>query len=184
MGAYDKERLENLICYFSYAYYKNKRRYISQTELYKYIAFFEFRILKQIGKPPLHLHYKAMEHGPVPAELYSDRGKQKSGLYEFINIKDNEYRIKALKNPNLDFFSEYEEEEMCIILDSFKKNNVKSNNASIASHESIRAWKVAYSKDKNSNITFDDEFEFKDKQNLNSQEDVYMLYKSLYNLCK
>jgi hypothetical protein len=126
-----------------------------------------------------------MDNGPVPKELYYNRDKIKSDLFKFVNIKDNEYRIEALKKPNLDFFSEYEEEEMKNILDFFKGQDTNSQTASKASHEKIRAWRIAYyDKAPNSEINFDDTFEFKDRQNLTSQEDVYLLYKSILNLCQ
>ena len=49
MQFYKKERVDNAILFFAQKHYKKTKKYLSQTALYKYLAFFEFRYLKKAG---------------------------------------------------------------------------------------------------------------------------------------
>jgi hypothetical protein len=69
MVAYRKERINHALLFFAQEHYKKTHKYLSQTVLYKYLAFFEFRYLKYVGDMPLELTYKAMQHGPVPVSM-------------------------------------------------------------------------------------------------------------------
>ena len=75
MPAYQKERLENALLFFSQEHHKKTKKYPLQTVLYKYLAFFEFRYLEKTGIMPLELHYRAMKNGPVPIEIYDKRNQ-------------------------------------------------------------------------------------------------------------
>ena len=72
MLPYRKERIENAMFFFAQKHHQKTKNYLSQTFLYKYLAFFEFRYLKATGDMPLELTYKAMERGPVPMEIYNN----------------------------------------------------------------------------------------------------------------
>ncbi|GMO44423.1 MAG: hypothetical protein Pg6C_06280 [Treponemataceae bacterium] len=73
MLSYRKELIENAVLFFAQKHYQKTKKYLSQTVLYKYLAFFEFRYLKKAGDMPLELTYKAMQRGPVPMEIYENR---------------------------------------------------------------------------------------------------------------
>jgi hypothetical protein len=60
MIAYRKERINHAMLFFAQEHHKKTHRYLSQTVLYKYLAFFEFRYLKFYGEMPLELTYRAM----------------------------------------------------------------------------------------------------------------------------
>ena len=179
MKAYQKERLENVICYFAREHFKKTKWYPSQTILYKYLAFFEFRVLESIGEAPLDLEYLAMKRGPVPIEIYRDRDKLKSELFCFENVGANKYVVKALKKANLDYFSEYEREMMSDLIDIFAQRYTSAQIMSDSSHEQIRAWRKAfYGRGENSPIDKADTFEdldFKLDEELTPQEEHFLI---------
>ena len=112
--AFDQIHLDNAILYFAKEFKKKSGKYLPQTGLYKFLSLLDFKILKNTGKPSFNLVYKAMKNGPVPIDFYFNRNNIRSELYHFKNLKDNEYDVipKQGKNPNFDYFSSDEIEEM------------------------------------------------------------------------
>jgi hypothetical protein len=43
MLSYRKERIDNAVLFFAQKHHQKTKKYLSQTVLYKYLAFFEFR---------------------------------------------------------------------------------------------------------------------------------------------
>ena len=147
MGAYQKERIENAICFFAKEHYKNTKKRLPQTFLYKYLAFLDFQTLKETGKPALGLVYKAMPKGPVPEEIYSK--KSNTELYEFkqLNPNDlNQYSVIHKKEPDLDYFSKYEIKKMNEIIEFYATSYTNTKIISDVSHEIILAWKKTFEK--------------------------------------
>jgi len=89
MIPYQKEKIENAICFFAHEHMKKTRQSLYQTFLYKYLAFLDFEILKETGRPCLGLSYMAMEHGPVPMEIYGKLHEWKSSCFTFTEEQDN-----------------------------------------------------------------------------------------------
>lgn len=159
MLAYRKERIDNTIHFFAKEHYKKTHQYPSQTAIYKYLAFFEFRLLKSRGEMPLELKYRAMDHGPVPVEIYDKRDKSPvSEGYEFVNNGANKYIIKARGHFDPDYFSETELEEMNNLILFFAQNWVDAKIMSDASHQDIKAWRKTYKESPNAFINITDEF--------------------------
>lgn len=162
--AYQKERLENTLLFFSLEHYKKTKRYPSQTALYKYLAFFEFRYLEKTGIMPLELRYRAMKNGPVPIEIYDKR--EKTGAFstvEFEQIKTKAGHSAFIVKPNgkfnPDYFSDAELEEMGNLIEIFAQQWIGANEMSDASHEAILAWKKTFKKQANAIIDPIDNFE-------------------------
>ncbi len=185
MKAYQKERLENLICFFAKEHYKKTKKYPSQTHIYKYLAFFEFRILERTGEAPLDLNFRAMQWGPVPEELYNNRNKIESNLFIFEKQKDNNIIVKALSMPDLDYFSEDEIKEMNSLIFMFAQKWVTSNIMSDSSHQAIKAWKKAWKRNPNSLIDKADTFDglrLKDEEQLSPEEEHFLVSSALKQL--
>jgi hypothetical protein len=164
MGSYRKERIENAVLFFSQAHFKKTGKYLSQTALYKYLAFFEFRYLKNNGDMPLELNYIAMPHGPVPQEIYENRGNPgffSLTAFEEILFKNGSkgYIVKPIGKFNADYFSLAELEEMKNVVEIFARNWVGAAVMSDASHQAIKAWKKTFSKTPNKPIDPIDEFD-------------------------
>jgi uncharacterized phage-associated protein len=163
MLAYRKERIENAMLFFAKEHYKKTKKYLSQTALYKYLAFFEFRHLEIHGEMPLELHYKAMEYGPVPIEIYSNRDNPSSfPLVIFEKAQTSMGKSIYLVRPNgkfeEDYFSENELTEMNNLIEIFAQKWVGARVMSDASHQEIRAWKKTYSTRPNATIDPIDDF--------------------------
>ena len=163
MQVYRKERLENALLFFALEHYKKTKKYPSQTTLYKYLAFFEFRYLDKTGTMPLELTYRAMENGPVPIEVYDKRSQP--GAFSSVDFepfdtqkgKDG-YIIKPKGKFNPDYFAEAELEEMRNLIEIFAQQWVGANVMSDASHEAILAWKKTYKNQPNAIIDPIDDF--------------------------
>ncbi|MDR1389992.1 MAG: SocA family protein [Treponema sp.] len=162
MPAYRKERLENAMLFFAQEHYKKTRKYLSQTALYKYLAFFEFRYLNKTGNMPLELTYRAMERGPVPIEVYDKRdtnGAFSTVTFEPFQTQDGNfgYLVKPKGKFNADYFAEAELDEMKALIEMFAQGwgaAVMSD----ATHTSIKAWKKTYAKNPNAIIDPIEEF--------------------------
>jgi hypothetical protein len=151
MQVYRKERIDNAILFFAREHYKKTKKYLSQTALYKYLAFFEFRYLKKSGDMPLELTYRAMEHGPVPIEIYENRDNPEYFSLVLFEPSHSQtgtfYRIKPKprRRFNPDYFAEAELNEMRGLIEIFAQKWVGASTMSRASHDEIKAWKVTRS---------------------------------------
>jgi len=183
MVAYREEKIKNAICYFAAEHTKRTRKPLHQTFLYKYLAFLDFESLSDTGQPVLDLKYKAMERGPVPVEIYSKRKDLKTDCFEFKELEDDKFIIIPKGRPNLEYFSSYEIQKMSRLIEIYADVFVKASDISEASHQSIKAWREAWKKQKNSMIDYDTQFsgdiKNKSKKELTPPEEHYLIYKSL-----
>lgn len=124
--------------------------------LLKYLAFFEFDLLKETGVPPLQLHYEAWKWGPVAEEIYSKfraNDKYQDDYIKIQHVKGNgvnavELEIRILPNNNTfdtDYFTKDEIEELNRLIEIFADKMVSAKLMSDASHEEILSWKIAWS---------------------------------------
>lgn len=186
MIPYQKEKLENAVCFFAAEHYKKTHHRLYQTFLYKYLALFDFGYLKTYGKPALELTYKAMQMGPVPKELYESRDDPHlSNIFKFIKDEENHIVVVASKKPNLDYFSKREIDMMKELIEIYGQSYITSGLMSDASHEVILAWKRTWEKHRNAIIDFSLEFPgdvfARDENNLTFPEEVFLIQKGLEN---
>ena len=164
MLSYRKERIDNALLFFAQNHYTKTRKYLSQTFLYKYLAFFEFRYLKNVGDMPLELTYRAMDHGPVPIEIYENRanpGYFTKVIFESFPMKGGQtgYLVKPNGKFDSDYFAGAELEVMNNLIEIFAQSWVSSAEMSEASHQDIKAWKKTYSRHPNTDIDPIEEFD-------------------------
>jgi hypothetical protein len=144
MIAYRKERVDHAILYFAKEHYRKTKKYLSQTGLYKYLAFFEFRYLKKTGDMPLELDYIAMPYGPVPKAIYESR--ENPGAFPLVIFESSAanngtgYIVKPNGTFKPDYFAELELEEMEQLIEIFAQRWVTSSVMSDASHREIKSW--------------------------------------------
>jgi len=183
MIAYQKEKIENAICFFALEHQKATRHPLYQIFLYKYLAFFEFDCLKNTGRPPLGLKYLAMKRGPVPIEIYDKRDSYKTECFEFRKLDQDKYIIVPKERPDLGYFSPYEIAEMKRLIEIFADKFVTSNEMTEASHKEIKAWQKAWKRKENSIIDFalefDENINTKDPKQLNPAEEAFLIYKGI-----
>ena len=192
MIAYKKEKLENTICYLASEHFDRTGKYLSQTILYKFLAFLDFETLKETGKPSLELEYRALKRGPVPHKIYNNLKKYENPDYYKFYRSGFAIIIVPQCDANLDYFSEDEINIMTKLLDKYSKPDIGQRDicgiVNKDSHE-IEAWKVAWEKEHNSIIEYDDLFrdlEKKSPEDLTIQEENYFTYKGLkeINSCR
>lgn len=183
MIAYQKEKVENAICYFAARHKESTGKPLAQTFLYKYLAFLDFKSLEETGHPALGLKYLAMAKGPVPIELYDKRETLKTECFEFRRVEENKFIIIPKGRPNLEFFSPYEIKKMSQLIEIYADTFVKTSDISEASHQDIKAWRKAYKKKENSIIEyemqFDENIKLKDLKELKPAEKNFLIYKSI-----
>ncbi|MRR17782.1 MAG: DUF4065 domain-containing protein [Deltaproteobacteria bacterium] len=183
MIAYQKEKIENSICFFASEHIKQTKQPLHQTFLYKYLAFLDFKILKETGRPCLGLSYKAMEHGPVPMEIYGKLHEFKSPCFTYTDGQENKITIQPKGKPNLDYFSQKEIKQMQRLIEIFAQKYVKAGLISDASHQDIIAWKKTWNKCRNGMIDYSAEFDdnlFKKKEEeLSYPEESFLIYRAL-----
>lgn len=186
MKRYRDERLNNAIAYFSREYKKKARKPLSQTTLYKFLAFVDFQSLEETGEPVFELSYKAMERGPVPMELYGDRGILDNEYFKFQRIPNsNQIIVVPKKNPNFDYFSQYEVDLMKKWEYILASPQVNTHHASEGSHEQIRAWRETFHKiGKNEMIKYINHFENiqDNKKEKTPAEEHFLIYSAIHNV--
>lgn len=186
MIPYQKEKLENAVCYFAREHARHTRHQLYQTFLYKYLALFDFGYLREYGKPALGLTYQAMKMGPVPKELYDRREDNNlSECFSFQKDESGHMAVVAKTSPNLDYFSKREIDLMSRIIEIYAETYVTSKIMSDASHQEIRAWQRTWKSSPNSIIDFalefsDDVFN-KPEHQLTFAEEVFLVQKGLEN---
>jgi len=159
MIPYQKEKLDNAVCFFAKEHHKKTRHKLYQTFLYKYLAFLDFGYLKAYGKPPLGLTYVAMERGPVPKELYDRRNDvDLSDIFSFRKDERQNIIIVPKESPNLAYFNKREVDFMYRLIEIYSQSYVTSTLMSDASHENILAWKRTWEEKQNAVIDFSLEF--------------------------
>jgi uncharacterized phage-associated protein len=185
MIAYQKERLENAICYLAKEHQKRTDKPLYQTFLYKYLAFLEFGSLADIGKPLFGLSFNALENGPVPMELYNQRHNYQTDSFKFIRLEEEKIIIVPLREPDLDYLSRYELDRMEELLNRFARHGITARQICRASHR-IPAWKKAHKRQENGLIRYEDAFsddlETKTEEALSPQENTFLLHRSLQQL--
>lgn len=186
MIPYQKEKIDNAICFFANEHLTKAKKPLYQTYLYKYLALFDFQHLKEQGIPALDLKYKAMERGPVPIDIYSQRDNIKSECFEFRSDSGGNWVvIPKGKKPDMDFFSPAEIKIMKTLIEIYAQQWIKANDMSDASHQTILAWKRTWKKQPNTFIDYADEFDGeimkKKDQDLTYQEEVYLTHKAMKN---
>ena len=164
MLPYRKERIANAMLFFAQKHYDKTKKYLPQTFLYKYLALFEFRYLKQTGDMPLELTYKAMKRGPVPTEIYNNRDKPgyfPKVIFEPTPMENGKtkYTVKPKGNFDPDYFADAELEEMNNLIEIFAQGWVTSTEMSEASHQAIKAWRKTYSRNPDTYIDPIEEFD-------------------------
>jgi uncharacterized phage-associated protein len=183
MIPYQKEKIENAICFFALAHKKKTRKPLPQTCLYKYLALLEFKILEKTGNPVFDLVYLAMEKGPVPIDIYNKRHNYKTDLFEFNPQKDQSILIFPTGKPDFSFFSDNEIEMMDDLIEIYADRFVNTKVMSDASHEEIKAWRDTWKSNPNGVIDFISQFPddllSKPEDNLSSSEEHYLTYAGL-----
>ena len=183
MIAYQKEKIENAICFFASEHSRRTRKPLAQTFLYKYLAFLDFESVEKTGHPALGLKYLAMSKGPVPIEIYSQRKNLKSECFEFREFEEGKFSVIPKGHPSLEFFSPYEIKKMGQLIEIYADAFVRTSDISEASHQAIKAWRKAYKKKENSvieySLQFDGDVTRKDPKELTPPEENFLIYKSI-----
>lgn len=181
MIPYKEEKVKNAVAYLAQQHYKKTKKSPYQSHIYKYLAFFDFRSLKEIGRPALELSYSAMGRGPVPMEIYD----KQQNTDKYIFKKDDWGKIIVSRGkPDLDYFSPYEIELMDKLVEIFAQKWVTTSIMRDSSHEKIKAWQKTYYHIKKNGIIdysheFDEDIFSKNEDELTYPEIVYLTYKAL-----
>ena len=186
MIAYKTEKLNNAICYFASEVYKRRSQFLPQTLLYKLLSYLDFTSIEKLGVPALELKYRAFKNGPVPEEIYQNKDGYETDCFKFEKRSNRRVVVISKKEADLDYFSEFEIEIMNDLLNKYigKENTMKEiiDNICNDSHKDIKAWKVAYDREKNSAMNYSDTFEEidqKDLENLSINKERFLVYRGL-----
>lgn len=178
-----QKTIENAICFFAYEHHKKTKRYLTQTYLYKYLGLLEFNSIKETGKPVLGLTFVAMENGPVPIEIYSERDHIESDCFRFVRLSNDSYQVIPNGKPNLDYFSEFEIQQMKQLIMIYANKFVSLSDIIESSHKEIKAWQKAWDTKPNSKMeyemTFDDDLYSKSDSELSFAEECFLTYQAI-----
>ena len=184
MHAYQKERIENVICYFASEHEKRAEIPAYQTYIYKYLSIFDFTVLEKTGKPALDIQHIALPKGPVPRRLYDNPSNSTNSYYDIKEYESGNKAFKPKKEPDLNYFSKTEIEVMNQLLNEFAYPGVTTDIINEASHD-IKAYRKAWAKRgdrKRVTISYDDQFDQinkKKEEDLSPEEETYLVHRAL-----
>jgi hypothetical protein len=147
--------------------------------------------LKAAGDMPLELTYKAMDHGPVPMEIYNNRDNPdcfSNVIFEPVQTKSGGtgYLVKPNGKYDSDYFAEDELDEMNSLISIFAQQWVGAAEMSEASHQAIRAWKTAYLRQPKADIDpieeFDRDITVIPEDSLKTEELKYLMHRKMLEL--
>ena len=177
-------KVENAIGFLAKKYNENTSKSLSQTFLYKLLAFFDYTSLKETGIPSLRLKYNAWDRGPVPVEIYEEfKRNKKYSSFEIENIKEKDYEGKFIspkEEPDLDHFNQYEINLMRKLVHQYGKEFINAGEIPERSHESILSWKKAYQREKNSKMLYEEEFQ--SLEAIPEEAETFLIYEELAGL--
>lgn len=136
---------------------------------------------------PLELKYKAMEHGPVPIEIYENRNNPDYfKLSVFEETQNNIYLVKPKGRFDSDYFSESELEEMNNLIEIYAQRWIRASVISDASHRDIKAWGKTWSEKPNGVIDpieeFDRDISILTEDELTPEEERFLIHKKVLEL--
>ena len=184
MKAYHEQIVDNAVAYIAQQYKNYTGKNIVQILMYKILALFDYRCLRETGEPCTELVYKAHERGPVPQQLY--RNWRDTELVEKCSARVNKHSAKVFickKAPNMDYFSEYEMQVLDSIIKRAVEEHWNAKKASEISHDEIKAWRKGRER-KNLRMFYSDEFDGIYKKQLNqlsSVEKNFLMYSECFN---
>lgn len=198
MILYQKQKIENAIAYFASEYKRRKGSEPTQMWLYKFLALFDFRMLKEKGTPSLGLVYHAMKMGPVPIKIYSaiqkagrkneSRVERDKSFFLLVPSEDNSLKafVHANGDPDLDYFTNRELDAMDAILDECIEE-LNLNGLIDLTHNEIRSWNIAWEKAKAlgqgaREMDYADEFDNlyeKPEEDLTPEEEQFLCYRGM-----
>lgn len=187
MIPYQKEKIENAICFFAHEHQRKSGKTLTQTYLYKYLAFIDFLSVEKLGIPAFDLEYMAMKRGPVPVAIYDKRNQLKTEYYEFKKV-ESVYYILPKKRPNLEYFSDIEIALMNRLIELHARRNCSTDEICEHSHRRISAWKKTFEKKENDIINFldvfNDDIKRKKEDDLTQAEKSYLTFLTLKSASK
>jgi uncharacterized phage-associated protein len=177
MIPYRDEKIIHAIAWFAREHKKKTHKPLSQTGLYKYLAFLDFDSLKETGEPVLNLEYRAMKNGPVPIEIYDQRYDYTTDYFTFQTSEDGKGICILPKSapPDMKYFSRYEMDLMNRLIEIFADSSIYASHMSTATHESIRAWRITWKTNPNSIIDKSLTFDFSDPNHELTQAEEHFL---------
>ncbi|NMB09897.1 MAG: SocA family protein [Tissierellia bacterium] len=186
MIAYKKEKLNNAICYFTNEVYKRRREYLPQTLLYKFLTYLDFISIERTGIPALELKYYAYQNGPVPVDLYQNKSQYETDCFRSEARSNNRFIFISKKEADLSYFSDLEIGIMNDLLNKYIRKDITMkdiiDNICNDSHKDIKAWEVAYKREKDNTMNYGDIFEGIDKkkfEDLSINEERFLVYSAL-----
>lgn len=179
--AYHKQIVDNAVAYIAKKYQDACGEPINQMKMYKILALFDFRCVKDFGSPCTELTYLALQKGPVPNELYNgDESIYEHFTSKKFDVNGNTYKYYVCTaEPDTDYFSRRELNLLDSIIKYFIDNKLSSDDAAELTHKEIAAWRKAWEKKPNSIIKYSDEFDGiydKKEDELTRQEDRFLVY--------
>ena len=184
MRAYHDEIVKNSLAYVALQYRNLTGYNVTQTIMYKILALFDYRCLKETGRPCTELDFYAERRGPVPHSLkdWGDDGvvRKKSAV-----INGHEAMVfECYGTPDTDYFSDYEQELLDSIIRRAVDEHWNTAKASEVSHDEIRAWAKGRERDDH-RMRYADEFENLEKKNgvlLSPAESRFLIYSAASDL--
>lgn len=179
MDSFNKQRLENGICFFAHEFQRRARKPLPSMGLWKLLAFLDFWGVREFGRPVFGLRYLAWKWGPVPIDVY--QSPPASSLFIFQPKGENRFDIIAKGKPDMGFFSRVEADRMNELVEIFADPSMSTKLMSEASHDEIQAWRRTWRTSPNKPIDFKLEFpgdiDTKPEEELTPEEENFLVWR-------
>lgn len=184
MKAYHEQIVDNAVAYIALRYYQKTNKYIVQILMYKILALFDFKCLRETGEPCTELEYRALKRGPVPQQLYTRWNDSQLVEKRSVRVNGHDAKVFVCNGcPNMDYLADYEKNLLDSIIDRAVDEHWNAAKASEISHKEIRAWGKGRERS-DYRMYYSDEFEGiheKKAEQLTSAEQNFLLYSECAN---
>ena len=137
---FEREKFKELILLFADASEEDPK--FGATKLNKLLFYADFESFARLGRPLTGATYQVLRNGPAPAQLLqAERELEREGAIELIarpHYGRRQKRIRALRQPRWQLFSEEEQAQIRTVLDEL--HDLGAVDVSKRSHL-LAAWK-------------------------------------------
>ena len=163
-----EEKIKNAICFFASEHERLTHKPLTNTFLYKYLAFLDFASIEKIGRPAFGLLYRTRWKDTLPIGTYGKWEKLKNGSFIFLSQSEGKYIVKVTGKPDLTCFSPFEVSEMKKLVETYAHFFVKAFDTGEETYQaagfSKETWGTGTDADVDYDDMFDDDFSTKQKE--------------------
>jgi len=138
---YSEEKMKNAICFFAAEHERQTGTLLTHTSLFKYLAFLDYASIERTGRPALGVLYHTRDKHPLPVGTWAKLQRLRKNCAAFFRQGQGRGLVKAIREPDLSFFSPFEVSEMKSLVETYAHRFAKARHTREARFQLTGLWK-------------------------------------------